>query len=238
MFAQVYVPPSPKSRLWPDTPPAAATITAIIAANAIVFMLWRIPPAFRMLNKYFLSVPGYPRALAVLGNIFSHQSIFHIGINMTVLWFLGTRLHDDVGRGNFLAIYFSSGVISSFVSLTAFTLRKNFAVSSLGASGAISGVIAAYLWLHSHDQFRPLLLPAEYFPGMPGYVGLGVIVGLDVVGLLRGWKFGARFDHYSHLGGYASGILGAQMLKENYLVQREIRKRKRAQRPWTGQMRG
>ena len=58
-------------------------------------------------------------------------------------------MHDDVGRANFLAIYMSSGAIASLVSLTSFVLRKNLITSSLGASGAVAGVIAAYCWLHS-----------------------------------------------------------------------------------------
>jgi len=72
-------------------PPAAATIISLIFANSAVLLLWRFPPAWRFLNKYFLSVPGYPAAMSVLGNVFSHQQVKHLFGNMLVLWFIGTR---------------------------------------------------------------------------------------------------------------------------------------------------
>ena len=132
----------------------------IMLVNSAVLVAWRMPQAWRFLNRYFLSVPGYPYALSVVGNVFSHQQPLHLATNMFVLWLMGTRctswqtvavthadlrtVHEDVGRGNFLAIYTASGVLASFFSLTSFVLRRNFVTSSLGASGAVAGVIAAY----------------------------------------------------------------------------------------------
>jgi rhomboid-like protein len=58
-------------------------------------------------------------------------------------------VHDDIGRGNFLALYFSSGVIASFTSLSSYVFRNFLVTSSLGASGAVAGVIAAYCWYNT-----------------------------------------------------------------------------------------
>jgi rhomboid-like protein len=228
-FTSVYVPLSHSARMWPDMPPAAATVITLIAANTLVFVAWRVPPAFRILNKYFLSVPGYPRALAIVGNIFSHQTASHFAINMIVLWLVGTPLHDAIGRGNFLALYLSSGVISSFVSLTAFTLRKNFVTSSLGASGAISGLIGAYLWIHFNDHFKLIfdIFPPETLKGIPGYFLLGCVVSMDVYGLFRGWKVGTKFDHVAHLGGYATGIAAAEMIRRKAQEKRRLESERR-----------
>jgi rhomboid-like protein len=44
-----------------------------------------------MLNKYFISVPLLPRPISMLGNVFSHHQLSHLGINMAMLWFIGTR---------------------------------------------------------------------------------------------------------------------------------------------------
>ena len=91
LLAQNYVPPPKIARLWPDMPPAAATIAAIILLNATAVVLWRIPPMWRFMNKYFLIIPARPRIFSLLGNTFSHQSPAHYFGNMVVLWFIGTR---------------------------------------------------------------------------------------------------------------------------------------------------
>lgn len=91
LFARNYTPPPRAARLWPDMPPAAATVIGLIAVNTLILVLWRIPPAWRFLNRYFLSTPGYPTAISVLGNVFSHQQLKHMLPNMLVLWFIGTK---------------------------------------------------------------------------------------------------------------------------------------------------
>jgi membrane associated rhomboid family serine protease len=68
-------------------------------------------------------------------------------------------VHDEIGRGNFLSLYLSSGVIGSLVSLTSHVLLQRLTVTSLGASGAIAGLVAAWCMLHSEYAFPspPLL---------------------------------------------------------------------------------
>ncbi len=97
-----------------------------------------------MLNRYFISTPGAVRVFSNLGNTFSHQGYRHLLWNVVVLWFVGIGLHEDVGRGWFLAMYLSSGVIGSVLSLSSMVLRNVLISSSLGASGAVAGVFAAY----------------------------------------------------------------------------------------------
>ncbi len=58
-------------------------------------------------------------------------------------------VHDQVGRANFLAIYFSTGVFSALASLTVYVLSRNLVVSSLGASGAVCGILAALCVLNA-----------------------------------------------------------------------------------------
>lgn len=63
-------------------------------------------------------------------------------------------MHDDIGRGSFLAVYFASGALSSYFSLTANVLARHLVTSSIGASGAVLGVIAAWLSYHSEYVSR------------------------------------------------------------------------------------
>jgi rhomboid-like protein len=213
LFTQVYTPPRPAWRMWPDMPPSAATIIGIILANSIVLFAWRVPPAFRILNKFFMTVPGYPRPFSLFGNVFSHQALSHYLVNMSVLWFVGIRLHEEVGRANFLAIYMSSGVIGSFASLASWVLRNNFVSASLGASGALCGIVAAYLLLNSTEKIKLFgVIPPENWPSISALTFLVILISLDVLSLNKLNKI-VTVDHWAHLGGYAAGIASAEMMK-------------------------
>lgn len=91
LFYANYTPPTPSARIWPEIPPAAATISALIGMNCIVFLLWRMPPLWKFMNRYFLSAPVYPYAISMLGVSFSQQQFSHLFANCACLWLLGTR---------------------------------------------------------------------------------------------------------------------------------------------------
>ena len=91
-FAQNYVPPSQLARLFPDTPPAAATMLTILSINTGVFLLWRLPQLWAFMNKYFIVVAIRPKAASMLFAPFSHQDFFsHMLFNMSIMWFLGGK---------------------------------------------------------------------------------------------------------------------------------------------------
>ena len=101
LFAQNYKQPSRKARLWPDLPPAAATVIALIGVNLAVFVLWRVPPLWRFLNRNFVVVPAYPYSMSMLMACFSHQSFIHLLSNMIVMWLIGTRCMSALGPLSF-----------------------------------------------------------------------------------------------------------------------------------------
>jgi rhomboid-like protein len=227
VFVQVYKPPKQADRMWPDMPPAAATILSLILINTFIYALWHFPPAYRMLNKYFMYYPGLPRPLGLLGSVFSHQTISHLGVNMAVLWFAGWRLHDEIGRANFLAVYMSAGMLGSFVSLTSWVLRNSFVSSSLGASGAISGVIACYLMLIGNEKVTLFgIFPPEGWPSMSALTFLMLMISLDIFGLSKHNKI-ITADHWAHLGGYGGGIAAAQLLNMRAKRKREMEMERR-----------
>lgn len=227
VFVDVYHPPKKSDRLWPDMPPSAATIISIILINTGVFCAWRIPPLWRTLNKYFVQVPAYPYAFSLIGNVFSHQTIKHLGLNMAVLWFVGTRLHDEVGRGNFLGVYIASGVFGSFASLAYRVAMGSLISSSLGASGAICGVVACYFSLNSSEKVTIMgVFPPEDWPSISSMMLLGLLIAGDVYGLLRKGK-SITIDHFAHLGGYTVGIASALALKEKLRRKKETEMERR-----------
>ncbi|KAJ5813361.1 uncharacterized protein N7503_000111 [Penicillium pulvis] len=215
-FAQNYEAPTRKDRLWPNIPPAAATVGAIIGANVVVTLMWKyVPPAWRMLNRFFIIVPFYPSALSMIGSTFSHQTWRHLSTNMIVLGLMGTRVHDELGRGNFLAIYFASGAIGSLVSLSRSVLFGALATTSLGASAATSGIVAAWCMYHFDDKITMWILPHDLRDIIytQGWIFLACIVGTEILSMATPARFLrvfplsrlAKMDHAAHLGGYFVG---------------------------------
>ena len=149
LCAQYWVAPKRSERMFPDVSLSVATIGTIFGLNLLGLACWGIPGMWPIMTRYFVATPAYPRALSMIGNTFSHQTFKHFFVNMLGLLVFGLGLHEDIGRGNFLAIYLASGAVGSLASLTVFALRRNFITSSLGASGSLWGTMAAYCWIHS-----------------------------------------------------------------------------------------
>lgn len=232
LFAQNYIPPSRKARLWPDIPPAAATVLTLIGINVAVLLLWRLPPLWGFLNRYFLVIPAFPYGSSMVACFFSHQSPAHLASNMLGLWLVGTSLHNDIGRGNFLAVFFTCGVVSSYASISSYVLRNILNTSSLGASGAICGLAATYLLLDSHKPLHLMFVPDRFLQGESRYALLGVLIALDVYGFIRRLRIpvgGSRkvdVDHPAHLGGYAAGIGCAQALRYQRRCRKQVDEKK------------
>ncbi|OQE26735.1 hypothetical protein PENSTE_c005G04476 [Penicillium steckii] len=215
-FAQNYQSPARQDRLWPNVPPAAATVGAIIGANVAITFMWKfIPPSWRLLNRYFVIVPFYPSAPSMLGSTFSHQTWRHLTTNMMVLGLMGTRVHDELGRGNFLAIYIGSGVVGSLVSLSRNVLLGTLGLTSLGASAATSGIVAAWCLYHFDDKITMWILPHEWRDTIwtQGWILLACLIGTEVLSMmtparfLQVWPLSrlTKMDHAAHLGGYLAG---------------------------------
>lgn len=149
LFAQYWSPPRRSNRMFPDVSLSVATIGTIMALNAAVLVAWRLPMFWRVLNKYFYSTPGYPKAVSMVLNTFSHDKKKHLLSNMLGIVLFGLSLHEEVGRGWFVAIYVASGAFGSLASLTSFSIKRLYSTYSNGASGCLWGVMSAYCWLHA-----------------------------------------------------------------------------------------
>ncbi|KAM7412478.1 hypothetical protein PAMA_020043 [Pampus argenteus] len=185
---------------WNSLSEGQRTVTGIIAANAIVFCCWRVPSLQRFMLKYFTANPASKTLCSpMLLSTFSHFSFFHMAANMYVLWSFSTSAVSMLGREQFVAVYLSAGVVSTFASYACKTATGRFA-PSLGASGAIMTVLAAVCTKIPEAKLAIIFLPMFTFTAANA---LKAIVAMDTVGLVLGWRF---FDHAAHLGGAAFGI--------------------------------
>lgn len=159
-------------------------------------------------------------ALTMITSAFLHGSVLHLVSNMLYLLFFGRKVEDLLGRSRFLLLYlvcvFTSG-IGSVVGEIALPLWKGV-IPNLGASGAIMGVVGAYLFLFSEEKIRTAvllggLLPVPYFPKVTAGFFIGYqIIGDVVNGLLieQFQKLGQNFsfvNSYAHLSGLVGGLI-------------------------------
>ncbi|UXI20359.1 Filamin-B [Sarcoptes scabiei] len=173
----------------------------IAILNGLCFICWRIPRFHPFMCRNFLtnvSTNSIPLLPMILSN-FSHHSLTHLVMNMIVLYSFCDLAVRLFGRENFLALYLSSGVISS-LSGCLYKVISNISSPSLGASGAILGILGATC-LEKPD----ISLMIVFFPffTFSSYTALKSILLFDALGLILRWHF---FDHAAHIGGTLSGV--------------------------------
>jgi rhomboid family protein len=147
--------------------------------------------------------------LTLLTSMFMHGSLMHLLGNMLFLWIFGDNVEDDLSHGRYLAFYLVTGLIASLSHVVStFAFGDNPFIPSLGASGAISGVMGGYLVLHPQRRVRVIMF--RMLTTVPGYVAVGLwfvfqlISAFGVIG--QGPEAGGGVAFMAHIGGFISGV--------------------------------
>jgi rhomboid-like protein len=193
-----YTPPPQSARMFPDTPPSVATIAVMSGLLVTSFLANRFPPMWRTYSKYFSITPGYPNALSILGASWRHDQLKHLATNVAMLWGFGLLLHEDLGRGGFVALYLATGAIGGFSALAADVLKKRWMTYIFGSSGNMLGIAAAVCTLHPYGNVQVL---GQEIP-MSGWALLAVGTAWIGLSALRGVP---AIDHVGHMAGIVSG---------------------------------
>ncbi len=159
-------------------------------------------------------------ALTMITSAFLHANLWHLAGNMFFLLFFGRKVEDLLGHTKFLLLYFLCVFVSgigSVVGESALPLWKGM-IPNLGASGAIMGVVGAYLFLYSGEKIRTVILPGglpiPFFPRVSAGFFIGYLILSDVLnGLLieQFQKLGRNFssvNSFAHLSGLVGGLIG------------------------------
>ncbi len=150
-----------------------------------------------------------PVYLTLLTSMFMHGGIAHIAGNMLFLWIFGDNLEHVMGRTKYLIFYLLCGILAGMSHvISASYLNQSTLVPSLGASGAISGVLGGYMLLfptrrvHVWVLFSILSLPAFIVVGL--WFVFQVINGM---GMLGGKESAGGIAYAAHIGGFIAGLL-------------------------------
>jgi len=190
---------------------------ALIALNVLFFfielsggdafiMQWAFVPSRFLANP----VGDF---LTLFTSMFMHGGWVHLGGNMLYLWIFGDNVEDRFGHGKFIVFYLICGIAATFAQL-AFSLGSN--VPNLGASGAIAGVLGAYLMMF--PQGRVQVLMGRGIIPMPALIVIGLWFVLQ---LFSG--FGSIADtadtggvaYMAHVGGFVAGFVLTFLFRGN-----------------------
>lgn len=152
-----------------------------------------------------------PTPIPVYGTIFTamfmHGGIAHIAGNMMYLWIFGDNLENVMGHLRYLVFYLLCGVLATLahVFMSDYT-GTGLYVPSLGASGAISGVLGGYMILFPKNSIRMLVIP--FVIRVNAFIALGLWIVLQII---DGWgalgREGGGVAYAAHIGGFIAGIL-------------------------------
>lgn len=204
---------------------------ALIGANIFIFLyqLGLTPPQLEQFFQLYAVIPReltasfrgipinqpIPEPLTLVTSQFLHGGILHIAGNMLFLWIFGNNIEDRLGHIKYLIFYITCGVLAA---LAQWFFSMQSGIPSLGASGAIAGVMGAYILRFPQARIRTLVFlgPFIVFPDIPAIFFLGIwflqqalysIASLSVptnIGMESG-----GIAYWAHAGGFVFGaILG------------------------------
>ena len=190
---------------------------AIIGVNGFVFLLelmggnafvmrWSEIPATIVAGHHWITI---------LTAMFMHAGWMHIIGNMVFLWAFGPEIEDAMGRLQYLGFYLLSGLAAS---LAQTAMMPHSTVPNLGASGAIAGVMGAFLITYPHDRIRTLLLIGWFvdITAIPAALLIGLwflIQLLSQVGSIATVQSGGGVAYAAHVGGFIFGAVMARIFE-------------------------
>jgi membrane associated rhomboid family serine protease len=163
------------------------------AIPAVVFGNVALPPELARI----------PAVLTLVTSMFLHGGFMHLAGNMLFLWVLGDNIEDALGHKRFVVFYLLTGIVAA---LAHAIIDPSSKVPMIGASGAISGVIGAYLVLHPKARIKTLV--GYFIISLPAWVVLGGWIGLQFLSAaMDTGGTGGGVAWWAHIGGFFAGVI-------------------------------
>src|SRR3954452_4743320 len=169
---------------------------------AELFGLWRPPRPYQVL----------PPWAKILTSMFLHGGWFHLLGNMLYLWIFGNNVEDVLGRGRYLLFYLCCGTAAALSQALASPASH---IPMIGASGAIAGVLGAYLLLHPGANVRCFVWIVIFFRivSVPAWTMLGLWFAIQLVNGLSVAAGRPGVAFWAHVGGFVTGLVLVVVLR-------------------------
>jgi len=188
------------------------TVRNLILINVVLFAASLF--SISLIFKYFAMYNILDNKFAIwqpLTSMFLHGGFFHLLFNMIVLWSFGNQLEENVGTKKFLTLYFLSGIVSAIFWMFLGT------GPAVGASGALSGLLAAYIFIAPEAKVLLFfIIPMKIKNMVYGFAGFSLVFGL--LSLVNP-SYGFGVGHFAHLGGLVGGYILTYYWKSKNLIQ-------------------
>ncbi len=203
-------------------------VLAYGAIPAVIFGEAALPPEIAV-------IPGWA---SLVTSAFLHGGWMHLIGNMVFLWVLGDNVEDNLGHRRYIVFYLLCGLAAA---LTHAAIDPGSKVPMIGASGAVSGVIGAYLVLHPKAPIRTLV--GYFIVSLPAWVVLGMWAGLQLFNIAGGGGGGVAW--WAHVGGLIAGAVliivmrprGVPLLDRDYSKPADAKLITRSRFPNSGKIR-
>lgn len=180
---------------------ALGVIPAVLLGDA------HLPPAVELVSPW----------MSVFTSMFLHGGWMHLLGNMLYLWIFGDNVEDSMGHGRFVLFYLLCGVAAVFAQALPNPAAE---VPMIGASGAISGVLGAYLLLFPHARVL-VLIPLGFImhsARLPAGWVLALWFGMQLLSSFMQGDAGAGVAFRAHLGGFIAGMLLIPLFKQRNIA--------------------
>lgn len=202
---------------------------SIIAANFLIYLYellllssGRLDPFINQFSltpaKVLSSSFGADKFVPIFTSLFLHASFLHIAGNMLFLWIFGNNIEDILGHFKFLLFYLFCGLTAAATHII-FNFNSN--IPTLGASGAVAGVLGAYILLYPRARIITLIPLFFLFPlvPLPAIIVLGMWIVLQffsgIAAIASGFSGGVAW--FAHIGGFLMGMILIKLLPKRRL---------------------
>ena len=153
-----------------------------------------------------------PAELTMISSMFLHGGFLHLAGNMLYLWIFGNNIEDAMGRFRFIVFYILCGIAAA---LGQTFQNPDSQIPMIGASGAISGVLGAYLLLYPHARVL-VFIPLGFFSTLvrlPAVWVLGIWFGMQLISSAFSNSEGGGVAWFAHIGGFIAGMALVPLMK-------------------------
>ena len=209
--------------IYDDNPALGKPLLVItIIALCIIIWFWQSGLGYQGNNTVIINFGLTPKVFlaepllsffTLFTSMFMHGGFMHLAGNMLYLWIFGDNIEGALGHFRFILFYFLCGIAAAFTQILS---APDSAIPMIGASGAVSGVLGAYLIFYPHARIRTFVFLGIFitFLRLPAVLLLGFWILGQVISAVVSNPGSPGVAWFAHLGGFFMGMLLAPLLKK------------------------